>query len=571
MATPPRPAPLPTYTPHDRAERLIANGRVMLATVSLLAITRDPTEPARHAVATYALLGLYLFYAAALWVALRRVRPPLRPFSMPIHAFDLAFFTLLMYLTEGPTSPFVVYLTFTLVAGTIRGQRAGAWWTGLAALGVFLALGAYAGWYARAPDFEFNRFAIRAVYLAVIAIMLGSLGGHEARWRREWRDLADWPIGVARDSFQTLELALAHAAGLAEARGALLVWEDPEEPRGQVAQWTASGLKRWEEDLPLLAQAFSGDLAGVTFWTRDAAGDGPVLVWREGEGPGYRAGPAIAPALAARWRIQSVLGAPLPARLARARLLLLGRRDATSDDLVLARTIAGRLAGTLDELLRSLKAEYEAGLGERLRVARDLHDDVLQSLSGVGMQVGALAATLPQEPGAVREGLAGIQRLVLNEQRKLRFFVAELRGGPPDVGAPLRSRLEGLGERVRSVWGLAVELTVDVPDAAVPAGLQREVYRLVQEALVNAARHAQASRVVADLRWSDGALRITVADDGRGFPFQGCLDHETLQRRRLGPFTLKERVAALGGRLTIESSPRGATVTAVLPAAEAIR
>jgi signal transduction histidine kinase len=107
------------------------------------------------------------------------------------------------------------------------------------------------------------------------------------------------------------------------------------------------------------------------------------------------------------------------------------------------------------------------------------------------------------------------------------------------------------------------------PAGAVPTALFRDVYRLVQEASVNAARHGKATEVRVSLVVRDGWLDIGVADDGCGFPFQGRFDGDALAKRQLGPRTLRERVSALGGTLALESSGAGARLEMRLPLAAA--
>src|SRR3990172_4980417 len=117
------------YAPRLRAERLIATGRVVLAALSLLAVYLDPSTPATHAPATYFLLLGYLAYAllVALVVWLAPV-PPVR-LGLVTHVLDLLLFCLLTYLTEGPTSPFFTFFTFSIVGATLRWQWRGALWT----------------------------------------------------------------------------------------------------------------------------------------------------------------------------------------------------------------------------------------------------------------------------------------------------------------------------------------------------------------------------------------------------------------------------------------------------------
>jgi signal transduction histidine kinase len=98
-----------------------------------------------------------------------------------------------------------------------------------------------------------------------------------------------------------------------------------------------------------------------------------------------------------------------------------------------------------------------------------------------------------------------------------------------------------------------------------PEGLIREVYPVVREALINTARHAQATHASVSVVAPGNGVRIVVTDDGRGFSFEGTYDHETLTALRIGPIALRDRVSRSGGTLTIRSSTAGAEVDITLP------
>src|SRR5256885_14507483 len=122
----------------------------------------------------------------------------------------------------------------------------------------------------------------------------------------------------------------------------------------------------------------------------------------------------------------------------------------------------------------------------------------------------------------------------------------------------LDERLRGRVRRFESVWGLQVDLLLEARGAGIADGLAYEICHIVQEALVNAARHAGASQVRVAVRGEDGRVRITVADNGHGFAFQGHYEHSRLTSLQLGPVLLKQRVESLGGMLEIDSTNDGA-------------
>ena len=192
------------YTPESRAERVIAAGRVVLAASSLFAVWFDPTEPAKFAAVAYSLLVAYLAYALAiaLWVTQSPFLPGAQRWLS--HGFDLAFFSLFTYFTSGPASPFIAYFVFSLFCATLRWHWRGTFWTALVALAAFLGLTIYFAEVLEDPSFELTPFIIRAVYLVVFAVLLGYLGAHEERTRREMAMLAAWPTTEARTAASTV-------------------------------------------------------------------------------------------------------------------------------------------------------------------------------------------------------------------------------------------------------------------------------------------------------------------------------------------------------------------------------
>jgi signal transduction histidine kinase len=138
----------------------------------------------------------------------------------------------------------------------------------------------------------------------------------------------------------------------------------------------------------------------------------------------------------------------------------------------------------------------------------------------------------------------------------------------PESNEDMAGRLKELAERIERQWGTGVTLDVKLSQNPLPGSVDHEVYFIVHEAMINAARHAKASSIHAEIISEANSLRIVVADNGCGFPFRGRYDQSALARMNLGPKTLRERVALLGGSLTIESGDTGACLEIALPIIE---
>jgi len=211
-------------------------------------------------------------------------------------------------------------------------------------------------------------------------------------------------------------------------------------------------------------------------------------------------------------------------------------------------------------------------LDERMRMARELHDGVLQSLAGAALQLEAISRLIDIDPKAAQEHLRAVGEVIAVEQRELRRWIERLQPATSAsiaTGADLAAALEKLRERAEWQWGFKVDLSVEGA-GTIPRTLGDEIYRIVQEALTNAGRHAHARAVRAAVTLDTGSdpVRIIVSDDGCGFPFRGHYDHAELAARRIGPRSLRERVGLLGGELALTSELSGTEIDVTLPRAQ---
>lgn len=230
--------------------------------------------------------------------------------------------------------------------------------------------------------------------------------------------------------------------------------------------------------------------------------------------------------------------------------------------------------GAHEEQLRREATELaarSAASEERIRLARDLHDGVLQSFTGFGLRLAAVRRHLGSgRAEAAGSDLEELQRLIRLDQRDLRFFIRELQPARPD-GADgsvpsLVERLEELADRIETTWDVELDFARDGVVAPITGLRGRDAYLLVREAALNAVRHGQAKKIRLSVVGGPASdLEIELADDGRGFPFRGRLDHEQLRSSRVAPRSLLERVESGGGTLEVASTESGSNVRMKLP------
>jgi signal transduction histidine kinase len=204
-----------------------------------------------------------------------------------------------------------------------------------------------------------------------------------------------------------------------------------------------------------------------------------------------------------------------------------------------------------------LRLSVEAADQARARWARELHDETLQGLTGVRMVLSAALAR--NDAGPLRRAAETADAHLGEEMRKLRDLIAELRPAAlDDLG--LGPAIESLARRQAAIGGFAVEVDIDLEsERRLNRDTETAIYRIVQEALSNAVKHARAEGVSLRVRQLPDRVQVAVEDDGCGF------DPDAVGAG-FGLTGMRERALLAGGRLWLTSADGGPTsVTAVLP------
>ena len=218
----------------------------------------------------------------------------------------------------------------------------------------------------------------------------------------------------------------------------------------------------------------------------------------------------------------------------------------------------------MQQKLRHLTRQFlTAQEDERREISRELHDEVVQTLVGINVELAALGHAASGGLGAVKAKIARTQRLVAKSVSAVHKFARELRPAVlDDLGLipALHAHMKSVAARKNLKIHLIADAGVEVLDMA----RRTVLFRVAQEALTNVVRHAEASVVKMSIDEIPGAFRMEVRDNGKSFQVLQTLSART--NKRLGLLGMRERVEMVGGTLVIVSTPgRGTTVRAEIP------
>ncbi len=273
------------------------------------------------------------------------------------------------------------------------------------------------------------------------------------------------------------------------------------------------------------------------------------------------------------WGVQRVIR-PIAELAARSRLVAAGDYAAAQVKPSAIRELR-ELGSAFNEMVEQI-ARYQAGLRqyvaaitrtqeeERKRIARDLHDDTVQSLIAIGQRVELARETVTEDPEEAREQLRELRKMVTHTIGSVRQFSRDLRPTVlEDLG--LVPALQYLVNELTQEDTIEVSLHAEGTAEGLPPDMEVTIYRIVQEALTNVRKHAQASHVQVHAQFLPRQVIITIQDNGIGF----TLPDETAELVNIGSLGLmglKERAQLFGGEMFITSQVgQGTTVQVVLP------
>jgi signal transduction histidine kinase len=277
--------------------------------------------------------------------------------------------------------------------------------------------------------------------------------------------------------------------------------------------------------------------------------------------------PVMSEELIRRFQIRSVGTAPFVGILCRGRVFILDRGSWGDFLLLLIKFVASRLGMELDRQILQRQTEEAAAARERIRLTRDLHDGILQSLTAARFQLKLLSDDQRDEDPQSR--LNTIKQLLNNEQIRIRDFVRQtLPRSDAGTELVLSRDLQRVVSELGELWECTTSFSVDPQDASVPAKLGAHLSLMLAEAISNAVRHGEASTIRVGMRKTNEHLAIEIQDNGHGITGSDCrYDNKEPADAALGPVSLRGRVVELGGSLDVRSSPLGTELQIRMPLA----
>jgi signal transduction histidine kinase len=552
----------PHQTDRHHFERQIVYARPIFVLLALLAMLEQHPSQETHRAVSF--LSAYLIVALIVTQLERLLRK--RGWHLPL-AFDLLALGFLMYISPSTVPVWFPYMFLCYAAGIRWGFSLTMPLAGALSL-VLVLLTAVKG------EIHWMRvFAWLGITVGTFAggAGLAFLGDINRRFAAqiEFFSRISSTMQVDQGLAESLRLFLDELAISFAVEEALLLYRDTDLERIFLWRLKSGESERLvPESMPLSrTDGFLLDDLDATICWNSLAGQGSGFGWDRRNARPLKTLPRLPGPAQQEFKVRSFMtvafeqGGQATGRL----FLLNGRKPFQKEDLAWLERIATHIGPALENifLLRHLRAR--AIEAERSRIARDLHDGILQALLSIEIQLDVLRRRVPTTPDQAAAGLTTLQQTVKNEGAELRQIVTDLR--PLRVqSADLVDLMRGFAERYRNESTIALDLLIDSAQLRAPDRVCREIFQIYREALNNIKKHAKASHVVVKLSQDDSRLVLVVDDNGEGFSFAGRFTADELDRLRLGPISIKERTRTVGGVLTVESNPgHGARLTIEVP------
>ncbi len=559
------------------SERIIAGARLVLAIAALGLGLVSPHSAVESWGTARTTLFLYFLYAAVVVGAVDRGLMRINRLALATQVVDSLWFPLILANTQGEHSPFFLYYVFSLITASFRWGFRGALWVNT--VNVCLYALAYLATSSSEPDFHV--FMARPAYLYVLACLVGYLAEHQRRSQRQLKWLAEMSGSLPIHSRfpKMLEAAMERVRGLFRTEQCILVIE--EEMGGKIAvrkvaagnrsgPYQLSGMSSTELEFLVTPRNNTGYLVNPHKWVARIFGLNDLMCYdfdlQRVVSDGFRLNTRLASLL----EMDSLLSVPVYVGAAfRGRLYLVNRSHENFSilELQFLKLVVSQLAPLLENFRLLQNMQKISLLEEKNRIARDLHDGLLQSLSGLDLRLAACRRLFAHSPAEVLQEFEGLQRIVRDEHMELRNYTKRLKT-PSFADHELATALQHYVEGFEKGNAVRVRLVLPPEGVRLSRAVNREIFQIVLEALTNVRKHASASEVLIQIEQNELCTNLIIEDNGRGFSDQGTV--ADLQIRK--PWSIEGRTRSLNGSLSVESRPgRGTVLRVSIPSEERTR
>ena len=568
-------------------DSLLAHARVAVALACAIAVYLNPRFLGKHTLLSEILILLYLTYGAFNLAMARVHRYPGLTWALSLHISEVVITSFIIMVTGGAQSPFLgLYLFVLLVAAWKWGFNGSLVTACICMILLFSNLTVPSSWFSRAPRLASGATAVAMMALSATLISLACfLGLLVERENKRFGDMViitrlvrsalpepslrltiEKTLAAVREHFEADRVRLA----LQEIRGEQAVAWEVRSPVGE----TGKGIQFWKLTESTRRASFAMPPEGVRRWLEPSRlGDDDKLTMGGSRPQGETPGPVLSGLSRfsamfqeadqlydlhivseqhslGSWRLLATSFSFEGKWLGRLTVYNPRRSRGPSADSrflgALVREVGPAVYGKY--LVGRLRSRVQAM--ERARLARDLHDGVIQSLMALELQIDLLrrTQTASWNPAHLLEELSRVQELLHNEIANVREEMQ--RKKPLDVEPHrLMACMAETVERFRRDQGISASFVADSQEVSLPSRACTEVVRILQEGLANIRKHSGARTVGVRFCPEGRKWKLTISDDGRGFGFTGRRSSEELEASFMCPLVIKERVSAIGGEL----------------------
>jgi len=572
-----------------KIERALAIARLMLSVSSLAALYLNSAESFRTPGLVFGLLLLYSAHAFGLLALVSRWSELPGGFALSVQATDILWPCLISVFTNGAETPFYLFFIFAMLAAAFRWGMREALFAMVVAVATLAGEGLALN---HAPNGALNHalnhawfavpggtglgiaFMMRIVYLIIFALLIGYLAESEKGRRKQALSISQILSKVHVDAGlkATLQVAMQELLKLLGGRELLLLAREAGAQRTNLwrVETGNSGevIFTWRHLNDEEAQPYFFELPALgagAAWRQNRR-ESAITIGRDGK-PLHGSKSYLSPGFVVTHPFDGLLTSSIlvgPDLSCRLFLFGASRGGRPEAQLRFLRDLTNRVTPAIYNVYILRRLRSRAAAAERGRVARDLHDGVVQSLHALAFRLYVLRTGTVSSKERSQE-LLDMQELAQKEAANLRGMIQHLQPFEPKH---LLNSLAGMIEQYGYDTGISAKFVCEANDVTLPPAICREITGVVQEALANVLKHSGAESVLVRLASQADAWILTIEDDGRGFEFSGQFSQLELERVRRGPLIIKQRARAMGGELTLVSMPgRGARLEIKIPQA----